>query len=245
MRIFTFRNLLLILLPTEDPVIWVLLTLNTFCFIKAKLGEKLNFKIEPNLFLGLDSELVDWYRDATCVSYDLLSFDLSPSTNRGLRYCINIESLHSNFCNPYRLKHLKSLDGERTKSLYSPNVPINFPQMRQSFLSIVSKIVDPVSVRRHSQTAKRKPVKHKRTSSGKVSKRDSVALALKKKTTWKQRKDLLASQNGLQVLKVKIPPFIYFLSLHGAVGFRPCVCVQQQEIQYLVSYEAKTSNVSN
>ena len=39
--------------------------------------------------LGLDSELVGWYRDATSVSYGYLSNDLSPRTDDRLRYCTN------------------------------------------------------------------------------------------------------------------------------------------------------------
>ena len=37
--------------------------------------------------LGLGSELVDWYRDATSVPYGHLLIDLSPRTDDRLRYC--------------------------------------------------------------------------------------------------------------------------------------------------------------
>ena len=39
--------------------------------------------------LGLGSELVDWYRDATIVPFGHLLNDLSPRTDDRLRYCTN------------------------------------------------------------------------------------------------------------------------------------------------------------
>ena len=39
--------------------------------------------------LGLGSELVDWYRDATSVPFGHLLIDLSPRTDDRLRYCTN------------------------------------------------------------------------------------------------------------------------------------------------------------
>ena len=77
--------------------------------------------------LGLGSELVDWYRDATSVPFGHLLIDLSPSTDDRLRYCTNTGSIPSKFYIPDRLKQSKTLDEEHTKSLYSPSVPIIFP----------------------------------------------------------------------------------------------------------------------
>ena len=49
--------------------------------------------------LGLGSELVDWYRDATSVPFGHLLIDLSPRTDDRLRYCTNwfcsVKILHS------------------------------------------------------------------------------------------------------------------------------------------------------
>ena len=47
--------------------------------------------------LGLGSELVDWYRDATSVPFGHLLIDLSPRTDDRLRYCTNSGSVPSNF----------------------------------------------------------------------------------------------------------------------------------------------------
>ena len=79
---------------------------------------------------GPGSELVDWYRDRTSVPYGPLLIDLSPRTDGRLRYCSNTGSITSNFYIPDRLKQSKILDDDHTKSLYSRNVPIIFPQMQ-------------------------------------------------------------------------------------------------------------------
>ena len=45
--------------------------------------------------LGLGSQLVDWYRDATSVHFGHLLIDLSPRTDDRLRYCTNTGSITS------------------------------------------------------------------------------------------------------------------------------------------------------
>ena len=47
--------------------------------------------------LGLGSELVDWYRDATSVPFGHLLIDLSPRTDDRLRSCTNSRSVPSKF----------------------------------------------------------------------------------------------------------------------------------------------------
>ena len=94
--------------------------------------------------LGLGSELVDWYRDATSVPFGLLLIDLSTMTDDRLRCCTNSGSVPSKFYIPDRLKHLRTLDDEHTKFLYSPSVPIAFPQMQKSLSSVLPKRVYPV-----------------------------------------------------------------------------------------------------
>ena len=89
--------------------------------------------------LGLGSELVDWYRDATSVPFGHLLIDLSPRTDDRLRYCKNNGSVPSKFYIPECLKHLGTLDDEHTKFLYSLSVPIAFPQMRKSLSSVLPK----------------------------------------------------------------------------------------------------------
>ena len=50
--------------------------------------------------LGLGSEIVDWYRDATSVPFDHLLIDVSPRTDNRLRYCTNTGSIPSKFFYP-------------------------------------------------------------------------------------------------------------------------------------------------
>ena len=110
--------------------------------------------------MGLGSELVDWYRDATSVPFGLLLTDLSPRTDDRLRYCTNSGSVPSKFYIPERLKHLRTLDDEHVKSLYSPSVPIGFPQMQKSLSSVLPKTVYPVSMRMRSISTQRKVASH-------------------------------------------------------------------------------------
>ena len=91
--------------------------------------------------LGLGSELVDWYWDATSVPFGQLLIDLSPRPDDRLRYCTNTGSIPSKFNIPEQLKQSKFLDDEHTKSLYSPTVPIIFPQIQKSFPSVLPKRV--------------------------------------------------------------------------------------------------------
>ena len=160
--------------------------------------------------MGLGSKLVDWYRDATLVPFGHLLTDLSPRTDDRLRYCTNTGSNPSKFYIQDRLKQSKILNDEHTQSLYSPSVPIIFPQTQKAFPSILPQIVYLVSLGMHNKSAQRKPAKPKKISLGKFSER--VRLLSLKRTTWKQRRDILASETGLQLIKVITPPVINHLS---------------------------------
>ena len=142
--------------------------------------------------LGLGLELVDKYRDATSVPFGHLLIDLSPRTDDRLGYCTNTGSIPSKYYIPDRLKQSKVLDDEHLKSLYSPSVPIIFPQTQKSFPSLLSKRVYPVSSRMHNKSAQRKPAKHKKTSRDKISKRGSTIVSEtytleEKKTFWRPK----------------------------------------------------------
>ena len=50
--------------------------------------------------LGLGSQLADWYRDATSVSFGQLLIDLSPRMDDRKRYCTNSGSVPSKFFIP-------------------------------------------------------------------------------------------------------------------------------------------------
>ena len=137
--------------------------------------------------LGLGSELVDLYRDAASVPFGHLLIDLSPRTDDRLRYCTNSGSVSSKFYIPERLQHLRTLDDEHPKSLYTRSVPIAFPQMQKSLSSVLPKRVYPISMRMHSKSTQRKLANHKKTSRGKVSRR-SVATITKKNNLEAKKK---------------------------------------------------------
>ena len=63
-----------------------------------------------------------------------------------------------------RLKWSKTSDDEHTKSLYSPSVPITFPQMRKCFPSVLARRLYQVPVRMYRLNSQRNPAKHKKTS---------------------------------------------------------------------------------
>ena len=127
--------------------------------------------------LGLGSELVDWYRDATSVSFGHVLIDLSPRTDDRLRYCTNTGSIPAKFYIPDRLKQSKILDDEHIKSLYSPSVPITFPQIQKHFALVLPKRIYPAALRMHNKSAQRKTAKHKKTSRGKMSKQGSTIVS--------------------------------------------------------------------
>ena len=54
--------------------------------------------------LGIRSELVDWYRDATSFPYPQILIDLSPRTDDRFRYCTNTGSIPLKFSIAERLK---------------------------------------------------------------------------------------------------------------------------------------------
>ena len=145
----------------------------------------------PSSQLGLRSELVDWYRDPTSVPFGHLLVDLSPRTDDKLRYCTNSGSVPSKFCIPERLKHLGILDDEHTKFLYSPSVPIAFPQMQKPLSSVLPKRVYPVSMRMHSRSTQRKLPILKKTSRGKVSGRSLVTIAKKNHLKAKKKRSVV------------------------------------------------------
>ena len=146
--------------------------------------------------LGLGLELVDWYRDATSVLFGQLLIDLSPRTDDRLRYCTNSGSVPSKFYITERLKHLRTLDNEHTKSLDSPSVPIAFPQMQKPLSSVLSKRVYPVSMRLHSKSTKRKLASYKKTSRGKVSRRSVVTIAKKNNLEAKKKRSVVRKRDA-------------------------------------------------
>ena len=142
--------------------------------------------------LGLGSALVDWYRDATSVPFGHFLIDLSPRTDARLRYCTNSGNIPSKFYVPDNLKHLKYLDHEHTKSLYSPGIPafslackIQFLKTcPKDFTRFLSECIVNLQQGNLSEVKRRHVEKY----------RDELPELSLKRTTWKQRRSLLSSQ---------------------------------------------------
>ena len=193
----------------------------------------------PIAQLGLGSELVDWIQ--TQRLYSTVFCWLTWKHDR-LRYCTNTGSIPSKFFIPNRLKQWNF---EHTKFLYSPSVPIIFPQTQMIFASLLPKKVYQVPLRIYSKSSQRKPAKHKLTSCAKVSKGTSINLSKKNHLeTWRQRREVLSSQKLLQLIKVITLPTGNHYSWYGSVCSRPCFC-KQEEFEYSDSYRAGNSKVSS
>ena len=76
--------------------------------------------------------------------------------------------------------------------------------MQKFFPSVLPKRVYPVSLRMHKKSAQRKPEKHKKHHV--VNIQNEVRLLSLKGTTWNQRRDILASERGLQLIKLLLLP---------------------------------------
>ena len=189
------QKLLLLMLLQENILSWEQNRLKVTCLIELIWGEKLSSKTQ-RLFssslpqcvaiqcawgataqLGLCLELFDCYRDATSFPYGHLLIPLSPGTDTDdrLRYCTNTGSIPSKFFIPERRKHIKYLDDEYTKFLYSPSSPIVFQLMQKAFPSVLPKIFYQVSDCMINKSAQKKPARHKKTSRDKNSERNSSA----------------------------------------------------------------------
>ena len=191
--------------------------------------------------LELWSALVDCYRDAKSVPYGHLLIDLSPRTDDLSRYCTNTGSIPSNFYIPDRLKQSKTL-AMNTQNLSILQVfQWISHKCKRLFLQCCSKefirfFCECVMnlFEGNLQTTKNYHV---------ATFQSEFWLLPLKRTNWKQRSYILASERGLQLNKVFIPPVINDFSWHGAICPRSCFRVQQK-FDYPVSSKAGTSKVS-
>ena len=233
-RRFATQELLLTLLLLGDIGVCAQSTLNTTFFYQSKLGRDVEFQnthivllkspvdvmrvttLGTQLVLG--SELVDWYLDATSVAFRHLVTALSPRTDDRIRYCTNSGSVSSKLYIPDHLRHLRTLDEEHTKSLYSSNVAIAFSQLQKPFSSVLPKRVYPGSIRMHSKSTQKKFANHKKHHVVKF--QDEVWLLSLKRLIWKQRRDVLSSEKRFQLIAVITPLVLNHLSWFGTV----CSC---------------------
>ena len=156
--------------------------------------------------LGLDSELVDWYRDATSVPFGHLLIDLLLRTDDRLRYCTNSGSVPSKFYIPERLKHLsigRNLSTLQVFQLLSCTCKSHFLQScpKEFIRFLCESIVN--LLKGNLQDIKRHHVRKFQVD---------VWLILLKRTAWKQRRNVLSSEKGLQLIAVITAHVINHLS---------------------------------
>ena len=120
--------------------------------------------------LGLGLLLVDWYKDATSVPFGHLLIDLSPRTDDRLRYCTNNGKKPSKFYIPEHLQHLRTLDDDHTKSLYSPSIPTLFPQVQKTVSPKLPERIHSVPKRMYSKPDPRKFARFEKRAKVKISK---------------------------------------------------------------------------
>ena len=161
--------------------------------------------------LGLGSDLDNWYRDATSVSWGHLLIDLSPRTDDRLRNFTDTGLILSKFCIPGGLKHLNSSDNEHGNIIYASCFPIVFHKLEKSFPSVLPKTGYQISPRKHHKSFRTKPAKHTKTPRKKFSKLTLIAVS--KKTTLEQRKDAVAFEKELELIIVITLPVINHLFL--------------------------------
>ena len=136
----------------------------------------------PTAQLGLGSELVYWYRDATSLPYGQLLVDLSPRTDKWLGYWTNTGSLPSKFCVPERLKILKFW----TMSTQNFLTLQRFLCCTKKFIPFLCHCITS-QLKGNLQSIKRHhlAIFHRK-----------VRLLFLEWTFWNQRRDILASEKG-------------------------------------------------
>ena len=254
---FAIQKHLLILLLPADIVDWVLFTLSTTCFIKANLGETLSSRTPTLFFSSLpvmwcqSGRLVhNWDSDQSWLT-GIETQHLFPTINHWLtcRHAQTIDyvivqtpdAFTQNFiCRTgwntqqywtMNTKNLSNLEVFQSLSHKCKNVFLQ-PCPKECIRFLCECIINLLEGNLQSIT------RHH------VAKFPSeIRLLFLKRTIWKQRRDILASEKDLQLIKVFTPPVIDNLSWYGEVCLCSSLCVQQK-LDYLIIYKAGTSGVS-
>ena len=177
--------------------------------------------------LGLVSQLVDWYRDATFVACGHLLIDLLPRTDDRLCYCTNTGTIPSKFHFPDGLKLINFWQWTHKISLLSKFL-IVFPQISHKSLFFQSCPKEFIRVLCECIKNLRKGNLQSLTIHHMANVRSEVWLFSLERRTWKQRREILASGLGLQLNKPITPPVINHLIWYRIVCPRSCLCVQRK-----------------
>ena len=194
--------------------------------------------------MGLRSELVVTGIE-TQRQFPTVTFWLTCRCVQTIGYVIvlTVVASHPKFKLPDRLKHLKFLDDEHKIFFYSPSVPILSQNCKTIFFHSCPKAFIRFLCECRVNLHKGNLQSIKRHHVAKF--QSEVQLFPLKTTTWKQRRDFLATEKGFQPMEVNNPPINSHFSWYGAVCSCPSFYVQQKEFECSPSYEAGTTKVSS
>ena len=159
--------------------------------------------------LGFRSELVDWYRDAKSVPFGHLLIDLLPRADDRLRYCTNTGLIPSKFFYPGPTETVKFFGRSTHKIFLLSKCSNHFPTNAKVFSFSPKEFIQFLCectlnlIKGNLRSIKRHHV---------AKFQSEVRLLFLQRTTWKQRRDILAFERGLQLIKVITPPVIKHLS---------------------------------
>ena len=151
---------------------------------------------------------MEWYKDATSVLFGHLIIDLCPRTDDSLRYCTNSGKEPSKFHTPEQLKHLRILDDDFTKSLYSPSIPTLFPQVQNRISPKLPERIHSVPKRRYSEPAPGKFARFEKRAKIEISKTNPLTFSGKNNLERKTKNSV--NKRGLLLIKT-ISPFVISL----------------------------------
>ena len=121
--------------------------------------------------LGLQSQLKEWYQDATSITYGLFLIDFTPKTVDSLKYCANSGSTQSKISFTSRNRH-KNMDDEHNIRLYTPNISNVFPKNIKTIHPPLSKKFHSVPQQISSKFATRRATGSSKSRGNKISKRN-------------------------------------------------------------------------
>ena len=200
--------------------------------------------------LGLGSEILDWHWDALSVLYGHFWIGFLPLTANRSRYCTNTGSIPQSFISRtdwnsqnFRTTNTQNLStlqvfqwfSHECKSFILQPCPKEFIRFLCKYMVIFLK-GNLQKKNRHHVTKFQNEIWLRAVS---------LSFSLKK-ITRKQRRDVLASEKGLQLKHVNTFYVLNQLSCYGAGCSRPCFCVRQkQEIEYSGSHKTWASKISS
>ena len=257
MKRLVFQNHLLNLLPLEDTVHWVLFTLSTTYFNQGNLCDTLSSKTRTLITANLP---VTWCKSARLIHIWVSdeSFWIGTGPQRLCHTVIVFLTCHGEqtigyvsaqtldpflqknlFLNAWTIWRLWTIETQlffmsKCSNQFRRGAKVlSFSVVQKQFFRFLYKCIINLlkpnlkSIKRHHVT----------------NFQSDVRLSSVKKSSWKQRREILVSDKGLQPMKVNSPPVINRLPWHGANRPRYCFCVQQV-LQYPVSHQAGTSKLS-